>query len=235
MNPSNKRPRGRVKVAEDKRAVPFSVASQELRIEQVAHQQELQAARLSSAMENVSNALASVQMEVKSCSLRVGEMSRLQSSHDDNRQAIVELRNSFAELNSRLDSWFKSFETEQHQWRARYEKSNEEKRDILERDLRNVRETVIRWGGVMFGLGLLASLVTGVGMYALNQRFDTQSQSILGLRDEFNTYRALTEQRNEERIRKIHEIELYLSRGGRVPEEPYQTQQQRNNNGQQSR
>ena len=236
-------PTNRNRRVTDKDGGLLDAAQQAVRLERLFGQHELLSARLSGAMENVSNILAAVQLEVRGCSNKVEEISGLRHSHDTSQEAIAEVRQSIREMSSRLDGWFEDFEgrstqrwekfeRERNEWRLRHEAENEDAHRESEKEIRSVRETMIRWGGVVFGLGLVATIAMTLGMYALNQRFDAQSASLIGVRNDFGEYRNLSEQRYDERVRKIHEIELYLSRGGRIPAEPYVPSTQRERNAQ---
>lgn len=189
----------------------------------------------------MTSTLHNVQLETRAMTTKLADVVTLQHSQDSNKNAIDEVKRSLGDLNTRLEEWFDDFDQRNQQrwaqyeanrdaWRTRHEAENEDDKRELEREVRSVRETVIRWGGVVFGLGIVVTVATTVAMYALNQRFETQASSVQGMRAQFNEYRALTERRYDDRVRKIHEIELYLSRGGERRSTPYITEQQRQGN-----
>ena len=220
--------------------MPDKLLDAAVRMERLEGQQNLLAQQVKASLDAMTSALNTVQLETRAVTNKLGDVVSIQHSQDSNKNAIDEVKKSLGDLNTRLEEWFDDFDQrnqrrwEQYEanrdaWRREHEAQNENDKRELEREVRSVRETVIRWGGVVFGLGLVVTIATSVAIYALNQRFETQASSIRGMRTEFNEYRALTERRYDDRVRKIHEIELYLSRGGRIPVEPYISQPQRNN------
>ena len=222
--------------------MPDKLLDAAVRMERLEGQQNLLAQQVKASLDAMTSALNTVQLETRAVTNKLGDVVSIQHSQDSNKNAIDEVKKSLGDLNVRLEEWFDDFdqrnqrrweqyETNRDMWRREHEGENENTKRELEREVRSVRETVIRWGGVVFGLGLVVTLVTSVAMYALNQRFDTQAASIIGIRADFNEYRSLTERRYDDRVQKIHEIELYLSRGGERRNDPYITEQQRQSNG----
>lgn len=222
--------------------MPDKLLDAAVRMERLEGQQNLLAQQVKASLDAMTSALNTVQLETRAVTNKLGDVVSIQHSQDSNKNAIDEVKKSLGDLNVRLEEWFDDFdqrnqrrweqyESNRDAWRREHEGENANTKRELEREVRSVRETVIRWGGVVFGLGLVVTLVTSVAMYALNQRFDTQAASIIGIRADFNEYRSLTERRYDDRVRKIHEIELYLSRGGERRNDPYITEQQRQSNG----
>lgn len=190
--------------------IPFDVAAQALEIADVRAKHDLLQQRVSSGMENVTNSLASVQTELRIMSGRLGELTGLTHTHDSNREAIDKVATSVAELGQRFEGWFDDSTKElQERWQRHDQDAEKTARDLA-RETRMVREMVIRFIGIGTGIGLLLGTVAGMSLYILNYRFNEGVTAA--------TSNAAAQVRNTE---KLHDIELYLARGGRVPEEAY--------------
>lgn len=126
-------------------------------------------------------------------------------------------------LSDRLEKWFDDYERQRDEWRARHEADNEESHRELSREIRSVRETVIRAIGIGSGVGLFGGVVISGFMWTLNYRFNEQTQDIQRA-EQISTYnRSLIDAQTVE----INDIKLYLARGGRIPDEPYIPRAQR--------
>lgn len=211
-------------------------AQQAVRMERLEGQQALLTQRVSSGMENVASTLASVQVEVRGLSAKLGELGALQHSHDTSRSAIDEMKKSITDLNSRLKDWFDDFEQRsqrrwdkfEHQrdeWRRAHEAENEDDKRELEKEIRSVRETVIRGLGFGTALGTLASVIVGGFLWNVNYRFNEGREAIQDVRSTTSRNAASIQQLKDDTI----DLKLYLSRGGRTPVEPYVPPAQRNN------
>lgn len=204
----------------------------------------LLAQRVGSGMENVTNTLAAVQIEVRGCSTNLSELRGLQGAHDSNKVAIDKVEKSVSDLGMRLESWFDEFEAKQEQrwrdystnrdqWRREHETENENAKKDLEKEIRSVRETVIRFVGFGSAIGALAGVIVGGFLWNINYRFNDHKEDV-------ERVEAITT-RNTQRIdamgsdygKELADIKLYLARGGRIPDEPYVPQSQRNENGNQ--
>ena len=190
--------------------------------------------RVSSAMENVTNALGSVQVEVRRCSTKVSELTGLQGAHDSNKVAIDKVEKSVSELGARLESWFDEFEAKQEQrwrdysnnrdqWRREHEAENENVKKDLEKEIRSVRETVIRSIGIGSGVGLFGGVIISGFMWMLNYRFTEQAQDVQRAEQTSGYNRSLIDAQTVE----VNDIKLYLARGGRIPDESYVPRSQR--------
>lgn len=126
-------------------------------------------------------------------------------------------------LSDRLEKWFDDYERQRDEWRNRHEADNEETQRELEKEIRSVRETVIRAIGIGSGVGLFGGVIISGFMWTLNYRFTEQAQDVQRA-EQISTYnRSLIEQQTVE----INDIKLYLARGGRIPDEPYVPRSQR--------
>lgn len=202
----------------------------------------LLAQRVGSGMENVTNALATVQLEVRGCSTNVSELRGLQGAHDSNKVAIDKVEKSVSELGARLESWFDEFEAKQEQrwrdyqsnrdqWRREHEAENENVKKDLEKEIRSVRETVIRFVGFGSAIGALAGVIVGGFLWNINYRFNDQKEDVTRVETAATTNRQLIDRMGVDHGKELAGIKLYLARGGRIPEEPYTPQSQRNNDG----
>lgn len=239
MSPTTKHGGGNRRVT-DRPGGLLDAAEQAIRLERIEGDMRLLTQRVSSAMENVTNALGSVQVEVRGCSTKVSELTGLQGAHDSNKVAIDKVEKSVSELGARLESWFDEFEAKQEQrwrdysnnrdqWRREHEADNENVKKDLEKEIRSVRETVIRFVGFGSAIGALAGVVVAGFLWNINYRF-TDNKEDTDRVEQLST-------RNTQRIdamgvdhgKELADIKLYLARGGRIPDEPYIPQSQRNN------
>ena len=224
--PPNERNR---RVTDTKGTVPLDVAHQALEIAEVRKNHELLQQRVSHGMDNVTSTMAGVNNTVSRLVDRVEGLVKFQSAHETNREAISELRATIAGMESNLKSWledvvdannakWQNYEHNRDMWRQQHEAENEDAIRGVLGEVRTLRENWIRtvgWGG---GAGVLVSVVVGGFLFWMNQKFeDSAVQSRANLTSiEQNRTRIETEKD------KRHEMEIYLARGGRVPEQPYQ-------------
>lgn len=225
----------------DKAGGLLDAAEQAVRLERIEGDMRLLTQRVSSGMENVSATLAAVQVEVRGCSTNVSELRGLQGAHDSNKVAIDKVEKSVSDLGMRLEAWFDEFEAKQEQrwrdystnrdqWRREHETENESVKKELEKEIRSVRETVIRFVGFGSAIGALAGVIIGGFLWNINYRF-TDNKEDTDRVEQLST-------RNTQRIdamgvdhgKELADIKLYLARGGRIPDEPYVPQSQRNGN-----
>ena len=219
----------------DKHDGLLDIAQHAVRMERLEGRQDLLAQRVSQGMDNVASTLASVQVEVRGLAARIGEVGALQYSHDTSRAAIDEMKRSILDLNSRLEDWFSDFEQRSQQrwdkferqrdeWRREHEADNENDKRELEKEIRSVRETVIRFVGYGSAIGALAGVISVGFLWNINYRFNEG-------REDINETRIITS-RNVNSIEQLKadtiDLKLYLSRGGRIPAEPYVPSAQRN-------
>lgn len=218
----------------DKHDGLLDAAQHAVRMERLEGQQALLTQRVSSGMENVANSLASVQTEVRGFSHKLGELGALQHSHDTSRAAIDEMKKSVTDLNSRLEDWFTDFEQRSQQrwdkferqrdeWRREHEAENESDKRDLEKEIRNVRETVIRGIGFGSALAALAGVIIGGFLWNINYRFNEGREDLIEVRAHAAKNASAIQMLKDETL----DVKLYLSRGGRIPVDPYVPQPQR--------
>lgn len=207
-------------------------------MERIEGKQELLASQVKNSVDNLTSTLQAVQADSRSIMTKLSELAGLQNAHDSNKVAIDEMKKSVGDLNSRLEEWFDDFdqrnqrrweqyETNRDQWRLRHEADNENSQKDLEREIRSVRETVIRSLGWGAGAGVLVSVVAGGFIWALNYRFADVAGDVTHV-EATNTVQEGTLSRHSS---ELVDIKLYLARGGRIPDEPYIPQSQRNQDG----
>lgn len=241
MSPNNNEHQRNRRVT-DKQGGLLDVAEQAIRLERIEGDMRLLAQRVGSGMENVTNALATVQIEVRSCSTNVSELRGLQGAHDSNKVAIDKVEKSVSELGARLESWFDEFEAKQEQrwrdyssnrdqWRREHEAENENVKKDLEKEIRSVRETVIRFVGFGSAIGALAGVVVAGFLWNINYRFNDNKEDTDRVEKSSAYNRQLIDSMGVEHGKELADIKLYLARGGRIPEEPYIPQSQRKDDG----
>ena len=242
MSQNNTHERNRNRRVTDKHDGLLDAAQQAIRLERIEGDMRLLTQRVSSGMENVSATLAAVQVEVRGCSTNVSELRGLQGAHDSNKVAIDKVEKSVTDLGARLESWFDEFEAKQEQrwhdyqtnrdqWRREHEAENENVKKDLEKEIRSVRETVIRFVGFGSAIGALAGVVVGGFLWNINYRFNDQKEDVTRVEQTSSRNRQLIDQMGVDHGEELADIKLYLARGGRIPAEPYVPQSQRNHNG----
>lgn len=206
----------------------LDAAQQAVRMERLEGQHNLLSQQVRQSLDAVKSSLDNVQLETRAAASKLHDLMQLQHSHDSNKQAIEDMRRSLGDLNTRLEEWFDDFDQrnnrrwEQHErnrdeWRLRHEAENENDRKDAEKDLRQVRETMIRAAGWIAGAGVLVSVVTGGFLWSLNDRFNTINKTLDATSHEASQARDRLDALRD----KQHLMELYLVRGGANPNRPY--------------
>lgn len=242
------------RVTDRKETDPTSMA---LRIERLDGQQQLLQSQVKSTIENLNSTLQAVQAEARDMSRKITDLHGLQSAHDNSRVSIDEMKAEVRSFGERMERWFTDSQrrqdtklaelmSERDQWRIRHEAETEDAhrglakdiREIKEIELRAVRESVIKWLAVGFGVTLCVSTMISGFVFFLNYRFQQQVDAIANTNEDVAETRAEAERnidKNEAGVKSnadmIHDIQLYLARGGRMPEEPYVPPSQRKGNG----
>lgn len=212
----------------------LDAATQAVRMERLEGQQNLLAQQVKASLDAMTSALNTVQLETRAVTNKLGDVVSLQHSQDTNKSTIEDMKKALGDLNTRLEEWFDDFdqrnnrrweqyEANRDNWRLRHEAENENDKKELEKEIRSVRETVIRALGWGAAAGALAGVIVGGFIWSLNERFTTTNKSIDQTVETATYNRELVDDQRE----KIHEIELYLARGGVNAEQPYVTKQQR--------
>lgn len=237
---TNAPPNERNRRVADQERVPLDVAHQALELSEVRKNHELLQLRVSHGMETVTNTMAGVNQTVGKLVDRVEGLMKFQQSHEVNREAISELRATITGMENNLKSWLEdvvetnnqkwtNYEHNRDLWRQQHEAENEDAirdalakletvREKLAGGIQNGRERWIRtisWGG---GAGVLVSIVVAGFLFWLNEKFEYARDVARKNEVAVESNRAAVEREKDKR----HEMELYLARGGRVPEQPYQ-------------
>lgn len=205
-------------------------------MERIEGEQRLLAAQMKSSIDNLANTLYALQADIRSLVSRTSDLSSLQGGYESNKASLDEVKGSVAALNSRLEDWFDDFEQRsQHrwdkferqrdEWRREHEAENEGDKRELEKEIRSVRETVIRGLGFGTAIGALASVVVGGFLWNVNYRFNEGREAIQDVRSTTSRNAASIQQLKDDTT----DLKLYLSRGGRIPAEPYVPPAQRSN------
>lgn len=223
----------------DKAGGLLDVAQQAVRMERIEGEQRLMAAQFKQSVDVLTSTLHALQSDTRNVVNKISELAGLQNAHDSNKVALDEMKKAMADLNSRLEDWFDDFdqrnqrrwelyEANRDQWRREHESSNERDKRNLEREIRSVRETTIRFAAFGAAVVMLGGTIVGGFIWNINYRFSEGKDDIAETRQATINNRAKSDALTSELI----DIKLYLARGGRLPVEPYVPQSQRENNGQ---
>lgn len=188
----------------------LDTASQALRIQKNEHDHALLAQRVTSGMENVQNAIGDVNMALRTLTERVGDLAKLQHSHESNREAVARIEESVSGIRSFMTEWFETFEERNRaKWEA-HESKNDSTKEQLEAKINAVRETALTIRTIGAVIALLGGGIIGGFLWTINSRFDDEKAARLDNRETINKL-----------VDGQVDIKLYLARGGRIPEEPY--------------
>lgn len=194
---------------------PFDSAQQAMDIKDLNHRAELLQVQLKNALEGMTSALQSVQVEQRAATIKLEQVVSLQASQDNSREAIEHLRQGQVDLTSRLESWFDDQDRRSEQWRREHEAENEDTARALRTMVQDTRESLIRilaWSG---GAGAVVGVLVLGFVGFLNFRFNASDSE---LRKE--------SVRIEIMLGRLREVELYLARGGTHSSRPFITDQQ---------
>lgn len=240
MSPANTENRGRR--VTDKQGGLLDAAQQAVRMERIEGEQRLLASQVKQSVDVLTSTLHALQSDTRNVVAKISELAGLQNAHDSNKVAIDEMKKSVGALNERLEEWFDDFdkrnqrrweqyESNRDQWRREHEANNEDTKRDLEKEIRSVRETVIRALGWGAGAGALVTVVIGGFIWTLSYRFADVSTDVTRVEQASSRNRQLIDEMGRDHGKELADIKLYLARGGRIPDEPYVPQSQRNNNG----
>ena len=228
----------------DKQGGLLDAAAQAVRLERIEGDHRLLQQQVKSSMDAMNSTLQNVQLEARAMSTKISDMHGLQGAHDSNNVAIGEVKKSLGELDKKLQDWFDDFdkrndqrweryEINRDQWRLRHEAENENDKKDLEKEIRSVRETVIRFIGFGSAIGALAGVVVAGFLWNINYRFNDNKEDTDRVEKSSAYNRSLIDEMGRAHGSELADIQLYLARGGRIPEEAYVPQSQRKTNGHQ--
>jgi len=228
---SGQPPENRSRRATDQLGGLLDAAQQAVRLERMEGQHQLLAQRVSTGMENVTNTLNSMQVEIRGFGQKLTELAELRFSHDSNERAVEDIKRSLSEMNSRLEDWFddyeerntvrwRQYEANRDAWRTQHEADNEKTKADLNAEIRNVREVVIKYAGYSAAIGALGGVIIAGFLWTINYRFDTVKEDTQDVSKDMDK----AENRQMDLIKRVSDLELYLARGGRIPEETYNPQ-----------
>ena len=201
----------------------------------VRHRQELNEATVAQSLKAIGSSLESMQVEQREISRELKGVNSLATAVDQLRGDMSKMRDQqveganrieqwFTEQEARIDSRFNRWEAERDRWRTEHEGNNrigfeqtETKRVALEGEVRTLREKSKYASGWLAGLAVAGSLVMGAVTLVFNDRFHGVQNGFADVRRTGQQNRGLI----DAQITKIHEIELYLARGGERRNGPY--------------
>ena len=215
----------------DKAGGIFDAANQAVRMERIEGDQRLLASQVKQSVDTLTSTLHALQSETRNVSTKLSDLAGLQGAHDFNRSAIDEVKRSVGELNTRLEEWFDDFDDRNNRRWEVHEADNENDKRELEKEIRSVRETIIRGIGFGSAVSVVAGIVVGGFLWNLNYRFNDISSDTLKDTTRIETAatrnRQLIDDVTKDYGKELADIKLYLARGGRIPDEPYVPQSQR--------
>lgn len=199
------------------RQVPLTAAEQAVRMSELEGEQRLLQQQVKTSIDGVRSSTDAVQLEMRHLTNKIEALSALQHKQESGSAALERVQQTLNELSNSFAAWKTDNGREHDDWRRRHEEENKQ-----------TREQVIRWGGIAFGITLVGGLLVS-GFVAFQQIQNTQlarevdkanqntaevQRSLIGRADTNATAIANS-------VDKLHEIELYLARGGGVPSSPY--------------
>lgn len=223
----------------------LDAAAQAVRMERLEGQQNLLAQQVRASLDALTSTLSTLQIETRAVTNKIHDFASLQHSQDSNKTTIDEVKKSIVDLNGRLEEWFadldnrndkrwEQYERNRDDWRLRHEAEQENDKKELEREIRGVRETVIRSMGWGTAAGTLVVVVVSGFLWSLNERFDNVTTRFASTEKAIEA-QVKASQYNRELIdagkERLHAVELYLVGGGANRDAPY-TPQQRKTDGQ---
>lgn len=189
-----------------------------IRVERLQSQHDLLAAQVKQSVDGVSHTLNNVQLEVRSLSNKIDALAELRYSHESNERAVDGVKESLSELNIKLENWFNEFRSDQEEKWDRYYKERDAWRSAHEADNQKTKDTLTRWSAAGFVVVLVGGAVVSGFVWTLNFRFNNAEQSS----GRVEAQAARNRDAGEAMKDKLHQIELYLARGGVNPSQPYE-------------
>ena len=162
--------------------------------------------QLTNATQNLGSAMQSIQVDIRSITNKMDNVTLVAAKQENMEDEIVRAFNAIKEL----------ADTSKEKWEEHHstEKQDKEKRDL---EIRNSREKLILWGGVIGGFSVLASILTAIVAWSVNSRFDNQARDHDKLDARLDMH--IVESAKEHNLveEKVEKIEKFLIRSG----EPY--------------
>lgn len=201
----------------------------------VRHRQELNEATVAQSLKAMASSLESMQVEQREISRELKGVNSLTTAVDQLRSDMSKMRDQqieganrieqwFTEQEARIDSRFNRWETERDRWRTEHEGNNrvgfqeaETKRVELDGRVQSLRENQRYAMGWLGGIAAVGALLIGAMVLIFNDRFTGVQNGFADVRSTGQTNRRLIDSHGD----KIHEIELYLARGGERRNGPY--------------
>jgi DNA repair exonuclease SbcCD ATPase subunit len=189
-----------------------------IRMERLEGQHNLLAQQVKTSADNVRNTLDNVQLEVRALSNKIDTLTDLRHSHDSNNKAVEDLKENIRELDHKIENWFNEISDDQKEkWDRHYRDRDKWRQEHLA-DNQRTKDTITRWSGVGFSLVLVGGAVVSGFVWSLNFRFNTAQAAS----ERIEAQAARNRDAGEAMKDKLHQIELYLARGGVNPSQPYE-------------
>lgn len=225
---------------------PGAVLDHAVRMERLEGDQRLLASQMKNSIDALNSTLSNIQLESRAMVNQLAQLTGLQGAHDSNKVAIDEVKKSVGELNTRLEEWFDDFDQRQDrrwreyeanrdQWRREHEAENEDVKRETDKEIRSLRETIIRAIGFSSAIGALGGVIVGGFLWVLNGRFTDIEEDTKDDTARIESTTARTREVVDNLNAELVDIKLYLARGGRIPEEPYIPKSQRKEDGNESK
>ena len=226
-NPPKEQPRRRV-----------SDTNYAAQLQDVRHAQQLLEKDVAQSMQSMRSSLDTIQLDQRAATAALQSLARLQDARDADREAIAGLRVDLAGISSRLESYFddaerrhderwRRYENNRDSWRREHEDQNKRDHEQNRQQIQTLREKFMWVAGGFSVVGTLGGVIVTMALWSYNKQIETQDASVNSRFN--NTAESIRELRvtGSTNRESIHQIELYLARGGRTPSESYQSPNER--------
>ena len=210
----------------------LDAAAAAIRMEKLEGQHNLLALQVKTSIDAMTATLNAVQQETRAVSNKLADVMALQHSHDANKEAIENVRESLSLLSAKIEQHFHDFDNRSTRKWEQHDRENVQTKIDFDKEVRAVRDTVNRFSAIGVSIALLSGIIVSGFLWSINYRFNEQAQAAERIEQATTYNRQLIDEMGREHGREINEIKLYLARGGRVPEEPYTDKPSRNDNAQ---
>lgn len=159
--------------------------------------------QLANATQNLGSSMQSMQIDVRSLIGKMDNVTLVAARQENLEDEIERAFNAIKEL----------AETSKEKWEEHH---GTEKQDKAARDkeIRDSREKLILWGGVIGGFSVLASILTALVAWSVNTRFDNQSRDHDKLDGRLDTHTVESIKEHNTLEDRVEKIEKYLIRVG---------------------
>jgi hypothetical protein len=200
------------------RQVPIDIAAVALRQVELEGEQRLLSQGVKNSLDAFRSTMDNVQLEVRHMSSRLETLAEVTAQQATTQESVNHLNNTLSDLRSSFETMIKEIvQGQERRWEAH------------ERDNRETRDQVIRWGGIGFAVMLMGGFIVS-GFVAFQQMQFTQFGKEIAQTGKASAdmQTAFMERANQNSAAinataaSVRDIELYLARGGGIPSTPYQ-------------